>query len=121
MSHPLVRIPLLDLESFSRATGLHPGLVRRLVALGLIDAFRDAAGDLCFPPSQLAAVGRLQRLHTQLAVNYASLGLVADLLDRIAELEAALRIRSGSTGGKTWRRVLPGGAVAASKEGGMNR
>ncbi|WP_061300808.1 chaperone modulator CbpM [Herbidospora cretacea] len=102
MSHPLVRLPLLDLESFARATGLHPELVRRLVALGLIEAFRDPAGDLCFPPSQLAAAGRLQRLHTQLAVNYASLGLVADLLDRIAELEAALRTRTRTQGGMPW-------------------
>ncbi|WP_062349366.1 chaperone modulator CbpM [Herbidospora yilanensis] len=102
MSHPLVRLPRLGLESFARATGLHPELVRRLVTLGLIDAFRDPAGDLCFPPSQLAAAGRLQRLHTQLAVNYASLGLVADLLDRIAELEAALRTRTRTPGGTPW-------------------
>ncbi|MEZ0074150.1 chaperone modulator CbpM [Planotetraspora sp. GP83] len=102
MSHPLVRLPHLDLESFSRATGLRPELVRRLVALGLIDAFPDAAGDLCFPPSELAAAGRLQRLRTNLAVNYASLGLVADLLDRIAELEAALRTRARTPGGAPW-------------------
>jgi chaperone modulatory protein CbpM len=102
MSHPLARLPHVHLESFSQATGLHPDLVRRLVALGLIDAFLDAAGDLCFPPSQLAAAGRLQRLHAGLAINYASLGLVTDLLDRIAELETALRIRSRTTGGRTW-------------------
>ncbi|GII58081.1 hypothetical protein Pth03_64700 [Planotetraspora thailandica] len=102
MSHPLVRLPHLDLESFSRATGLHPGLVCRLVALGLIEAYPGPSGELCFPPSQLSAAGRLQRLHADLAVNYASLGLVTDLLDRIAELEAALRISSRTRGGRTW-------------------
>ncbi|GAA4586376.1 hypothetical protein GCM10023194_32380 [Planotetraspora phitsanulokensis] len=99
MSRPLARSPHLHLESFARATGLHPDLVRRLVVLGLIDAVPDPGGDLCFPISQLAAAGRLQRLHAGLAVNYASLGLVTDLLDRIAELETELRVRSGTTGG----------------------
>ncbi|KAA9378965.1 MerR family transcriptional regulator [Microbispora cellulosiformans] len=107
MTYPLVRlarldIAHLDLESFSRATGLHPELVRRLVALGLIDAWRDSSGGLRFPPAQVAAAGRLQRLHAGLAVNYASLGLVTDLLDRIAELEAALRTHTRWTGDRSW-------------------
>ncbi|MEV4328392.1 chaperone modulator CbpM [Microbispora rosea] len=107
MTYPLVRLAQvdvghLDLESFSRATGLHPELVRRLVALGLIDAWTGFAGGLCFPPAQVAAVGRLQRLHAGLGVNYASLGLVTDLLDRIAELEAALRTHTRWTGDRSW-------------------
>lgn len=107
MTYPLVRLAQvdvghLDLESFSRATGLHPELVRRLVALGLIEAWTGFSGGLCFPPAQVAAVGRLQRLHAGLAVNYASLGLVTDLLDRIAELEAALRTRTRWTGDRSW-------------------
>ena len=40
-------------------------------------------------PAQLAAVARLQRLRAGFALNYAALGLVLDLLDRIAVLEAA--------------------------------
>ncbi|GAB3143088.1 chaperone modulator CbpM [Microbispora hainanensis] len=107
MTYPLARfarvhVGHLDLESFSRATGLHPELVRRLVALGLIDACTGLPGGLCFPPAQVAAVGRLQRLHAGLAVNYAALGLVADLLDRIAELESALRTRTRWTGDRSW-------------------
>lgn len=107
MTYPLVRLARvhvghLDLEFFSRATGLHPELVRRLVALGLIDACTGLPGGLCFPPAQVAAAGRLQRLHAGLAVNYASLGLVTDLLDRIAELEAALRTRTRWTGDRSW-------------------
>ena len=37
---------------FARATGLHPELVRRLVALGLLDVVRDAAGELWFLPAK---------------------------------------------------------------------
>ncbi|ETK30504.1 chaperone modulator CbpM [Microbispora sp. ATCC PTA-5024] len=102
MRYALARPAHLDLESFSRAAGLHPDLVRRLVALGLLEAWTDASGTLCFAPSQVVAAGRLQRLHAGLAVNYAALGLVADLLDRIAELEAALRAAAGTTGGRSW-------------------
>ena len=40
---------------------------------------------------ELAALARVQRLRAGFALNYAAIGLVADLLDRIAVLEAALR------------------------------
>ena len=50
----LVRSASLNLEAFARATGTHPDLVRRLVALGVLDADRDAAGELWFAPSQAA-------------------------------------------------------------------
>ena len=91
MAYALVRSVRLNLEAFARATGTHPDLIRRLVALGILDADRDAAGELWFPPDQVAVMGRVQRLRTGLALNYAAIGLVIDLLDRIAELEAALR------------------------------
>ena len=80
-------------EEFARLCGLHPDLVRRFVALGLVPAARDADGCLWFTRSQVAAVARLQRLRAALPLNYAALGLVVDLLDRITELETELRIR----------------------------
>jgi DNA-binding transcriptional MerR regulator len=63
----------------------------RLVALGLVDADRDAGGQLWFSPAQLAVMARIQRLRAGLALNYAAIGLVSDLLDRITVLETALR------------------------------
>ncbi|HUR07795.1 MAG TPA: chaperone modulator CbpM [Nonomuraea sp.] len=91
MTYALVRPVLLDLNSFARATGLHPEAVRRLVALGLLEPGRDAKGELCFPPAQVALAARIQRLHVGLSLNYAAIGLVIDLLDRIEELETTLR------------------------------
>ena len=91
VSYAIVRAPRLSLEEFAVLTGLHPDLVRKLVALGLIDARRDSAGALWFSRSQLASVARVQRLRAGFALNYAAVGLVTDLLDRIAVLEAALR------------------------------
>ena len=87
----MVRAARMSLEEFARLSGLHPDLIRRLVALGLIEAYRDAAGQLWFSRSELAAVARVQRLRAGFALNYAAIGLVTDLLDRIAVLEAALR------------------------------
>jgi hypothetical protein len=100
----LVRPTRLDVESFARAAGLHPDLVRRFVALGLLDASRDASGRLWLSPTQLTAVARIQRLRAGFALNYAAVGLVTDLLDRIAELEAALRRRPRPPGGPPWIR-----------------
>jgi hypothetical protein len=83
----------LGQEEFARNCGLHPELVRRFVALGLVPAVRDRDGALWFTPRAIAEVARLQRLRAALPVNWAALGLVADLLDRITELETLLRVR----------------------------
>ena len=94
--YPLVRRQVatrLDDEDFAQRCGLHPELVRRFWALGLVPAERHADGSLWFTPAQVADVARLQRLHASLPLNYAALGLVCDLLDRITELETALRVR----------------------------
>ena len=96
LPYPLVRRPasdLLDVEEFARRCGLHPELVRRFWALGLVPAARHVDGSLWFSPAQVPAVARFQRLHATLPLNYAALGLVCDLLDRITDLETALRVR----------------------------
>lgn len=104
MRYALVRAELLDLERFAREAGLHPELVRRLVALGVLDAHRDRSGGLWFAPAQLAAVARVQRLRAGFSLNYAAIGLVCDLLDRIADLEAAQRGPGGRSG---WEERVP--------------
>jgi chaperone modulatory protein CbpM len=87
----LVRRPGLSLDQLARRCGLHPDMVRRLVALGLLPCKPDAHGDPWFDPSAVAVVARIQRLRTGLGLNYAAIGLVLDLLDRIEELESASR------------------------------
>ncbi len=100
VTYALARPVRLDLESFARATGTHPDLVRRLVTLGVLDAETDQAGQLWFAPAQCAAMARVQRLRAGFALNYAAVGLVADLLDRIAALETAVRGNSARSGGQ---------------------
>ena len=90
MSYALVRARRLDVDSFAAASGMNPDVIRRLVALGVLDAAADSAGRLWFAPSQLAGLARVQRLRAAFPINYAAIGLVTDLLDRIAALETAL-------------------------------
>lgn len=84
----------LSLDAFARRAGLHPDLVQRYVALGLLEPERDANGRLWFTPQALSVVARVQRLHAGLGLNYAAIGLVLDLLDRIDELYALQRVGS---------------------------
>ncbi|MEV4708734.1 chaperone modulator CbpM [Actinoplanes sp. NPDC049316] len=108
MTYPLIRTPgpargRLSLTTFCHAGGVHPEMVRRLVALGILDPERDAAGDLWFGRDQLLALARIRRLRAGLGVNYAALGLVIDLLDRVTALERELRDTSSRrTGGTSW-------------------
>ncbi|MEQ7128576.1 chaperone modulator CbpM [Actinopolymorpha sp. B11F2] len=106
---------LMDLETFARRAGVHPELVRRLVRLGLLEPTRDTRGQLVFAPNQLVALARIERLRAGACLNYAAIGLVVDLLDRIAELEATLRrshqemparpSETRPTGGRPWTRT----------------
>jgi hypothetical protein len=98
IAYPMTRPSRLSLDRFAREAGLHPQLVEKFVALGLLDAERDATGALWFRPAALVTVARVQRLRAGLSLNYAAIGLVLDLLDHIDELEAASR----RTGSRTW-------------------
>lgn len=95
----------MSLDEFAGGAGIHPDMARRFVALGLIEASRDAAGNLWFSPAQLATVAMARRLRAGLSLNYAAIGLVIDLLDRIDVLEAALR--RGGAGVPARTRVRP--------------
>jgi chaperone modulatory protein CbpM len=92
----LARRPGMDLDAFARRSGLHPDTVRRFVALGLLPCQGNSRGQLRFDASALRVVGRVQRLRIGLGLNYAAIGLVLDLLDRIEELESGGRQRRTS-------------------------
>jgi hypothetical protein len=74
-------IVLIDVEKLAQQSGLHPALVRRLLALGAVDPAAPGA------PARLAQVIRLRR---DLGLNYAGAILASELLARIDELEARL-------------------------------
>lgn len=97
-TYALTRPLLLNLQAFANHSGVHPSLVERFVDLGLLEPIVDASGGLWFRPEQRAQLARVQRLRASFSINYAAVGLVVDLLDRIAELEAQ-NMRHRSAGG----------------------
>jgi chaperone modulatory protein CbpM len=98
-TYALTRPHRLGLETYARLTGVHPELIRRLVALGLLETTRDTGG-LWFEADQVRAMARIQRLHNGLNLSYGALGLVIDLLDRIEALER--RRRQHQVGEDRW-------------------
>ncbi|HEX3362489.1 MAG TPA: chaperone modulator CbpM [Solirubrobacterales bacterium] len=79
---PGTTLVLADVRALARRSGLHPDLVRRLIALDAVDPLDwDAA----------ARLARLVRLRRDLGLNVAGAALVCDLLARIEELEARRR------------------------------
>lgn len=86
----------MDLDTFALRANLHPDTVRRFVALGLLPCQRGPHGRLLFDASALRIIARIQRLRIGLGLNYAAIGLVLDLLDRIEDLESAARQRRTS-------------------------
>lgn len=100
VTYSLIRMPppaagRTDIAVFSRSVGMHPQLVRRLVALGVLEPERDAAGALWFSPDHASALARARRLRTGLGLSWAAVLVVTALLDRIAGLEHELR-RTGA-------------------------
>ena len=53
-------------------------------------------------PAELVAVARMQRLRAGLSLNYAAIGLVLDLLDRIDDWRAARAGRPPREGVTPW-------------------
>ena len=77
----------VELEVLAREAGVHPELVRRLVALGFLGAPHGRS----FPRDAAPRIARAVRLRTDLGLNYAGALLATELLDRIELLEQRLR------------------------------
>lgn len=105
----------LSLPTVAELSGVHPDLVRRFAALGLLDAERDATGEPWFTAAAPADIARIQRLRAGLSLNYAAIGLVLDLLDRINRLERALRTGTPVPIGAGTVVLTRGGATSAAR------
>lgn len=94
--------PYVSLTELACRCGVHPDLIDRFVALGLLDyAGHHAGGEAHFHSEAVAIVGRILRLRNQLGVNYAGIGVILELMTRIEELEGQIR--------ELERKVMAGG------------
>lgn len=82
---------LVTLEVLAREAGLHPELVRRFIALGLLEPAAARPDAPLFVRDAAARLARAARLRRDLGLNYAGAVLACDLLERIDALEARLR------------------------------
>jgi chaperone modulatory protein CbpM len=82
--------PLVGIDALARQAGLHPDLVRHLVALGLVQQRAGSAGRPLFAPNDATQLARAVRLRRDLGLNYAGAVLACELLSRIEELERRL-------------------------------
>jgi DNA-binding transcriptional MerR regulator len=84
--------PYVSLTELACRCGVHPELIDRFVALGLLDyAGRPAGGEAHFHSEAVAIVRRILRLRNQLGVNYAGIGVILELMSRIEDLEDRIR------------------------------
>jgi chaperone modulatory protein CbpM len=81
---------LVEVEILARDAGLHPELVRRFIALGLLESRGGTAAAPLFPRDAAARLARAARLRRDLGLNYAGAILACELLERIDELEDRL-------------------------------
>jgi len=85
-----------ELIVVAREAGVQIVHVRRYLEFGLFEPDPSAAaGSSRYHPRSAARVARAERLRRDLGLNYAGAVVVCELLDRISELEARLRPRSG--------------------------
>jgi hypothetical protein len=71
-------------------------MVVRLVDLGLLDPEVDEP-EWLFRDTVIPRIWKIRRLHHDLGINWAGIGVVLDLLDRIEELEREIAwLRQGS-------------------------
>jgi chaperone modulatory protein CbpM len=73
------------LDELARRAGVHPELVRRLVAMGVLDP--GIPDPELWPRATAVRLERAIRLRRDLGLNYAGALLVAELVERIDELE----------------------------------
>jgi hypothetical protein len=85
---------LLGIESLAVQAGVHPGLARRLIALGLIEPRGGTRAAPLFDQQDALLLARAMRLRRDLGVNYAGAVLACDLLARIDQLEQRLAVQS---------------------------
>ncbi len=91
----------IQFEVFAQICEIHPELLERFVALGLVEVVSDDRGNRWLERRQVAALARVRRLRSGLGLSYSAIAVVADLIDRIDELEE--RVAWFEANSRQWR------------------
>ncbi len=90
MSASIVRAERIEFQTFAHVCDLHPDLLETLIELGLLEPVRDSDGERWFERRHVDTVSRVRRLKAGLGLSYSAIAVVAQLIDRIDELENEL-------------------------------
>ena len=82
----------ITLVQLCRSCAVESELVERLVAEGILEPTRQEGATLYFPQSSMKRTQVVVRLRSDLGVNLAGAALALELLERIEELRARLRL-----------------------------
>ena len=77
----------LTLERLADSAEIHPGLVERFVACGLLEPVEWVGPVLLFDAAAVPRLQMIMRLRRDTGVNLAGIGMILDLLDRLRALE----------------------------------
>ena len=75
------------MERLAAAAEIHPDLVERFVAYGLLEPVEWAGPALLFGVDAVPRLQMIIRLRRDTGVNLAGIGMIQDLLDRLRDLE----------------------------------
>lgn len=89
MAHPAAQ-GRLTLEALAEAAGLHPGLVERFVAYGLLEPIAVEERVVWFDLIAVRRLRTIRRLREDLGINLPGVSVVLDLLGRIESLQREL-------------------------------
>ena len=77
---------LITTGELARRSRLHPEMVDHLVDWGLVEP-AESEPELLFHETVVPRIWRIMRLRRDLGINWAGIGVVLDLLERIEDLE----------------------------------
>jgi DNA-binding transcriptional MerR regulator len=89
MTHPAAQ-GRLTLEALAKAAGLHPELVERFVAYGLLEPITVEERVVWFDLIAVRRLRTIRRLREDLGINLPGVAVVLDLLGRIESLQREL-------------------------------
>jgi MerR HTH family regulatory protein len=86
-----LQVGLVSIDGLAHRAGLHPDLVRGLIALGLINPGGGTRAAPLFRAQDASLLAKAVRLRRDLGLNYTGAVLACELLARIDDLEERLR------------------------------
>jgi DNA-binding transcriptional MerR regulator len=78
---------LVPLGDAAKRFGLHPDIIRRFIAFGLVESAESAGAEIMLDAGALHRIAVIQHLRYDLGINLPGIGVILELLDRLDALQ----------------------------------